>query len=177
MADPPVAFAAAWEALAGYPVSIVDQLRDIHLSEGLGTWLLRQHPVAHAVRSDRALHVFVQGLKATYLRSAAPVRKVCYDAKIQTTRHALGLHTHRVVAQGSRSIARHEVRIASLFRSCPEAFLRMIVTHELAHLRHPDHDRAFYQLCTYIEPDYHRLELQTRVYLVHLAQGGAALWD
>lgn len=168
---------AAWAALAGYPTQVLDQLEGIHRASGLGAWLRLQHPTAHAVRDDRALQDFVHRLKSEYLRSAPAVRKVCYDAKIQTTRHAFGLHTHRVVSQGSQSAARHEVRIASLFRACPEAFLRMIVVHELAHLRCADHDRAFYRLCVHMEPDYHQLEFETRVYWVHLKLGGAPLWS
>jgi predicted metal-dependent hydrolase len=41
----------------------------------------------------------------------------------------------------------------------------MIVVHELAHLKEHDHNKAFYQLCTYMLPDYHQLELDLRVYL------------
>jgi predicted metal-dependent hydrolase len=41
----------------------------------------------------------------------------------------------------------------------------MIVVHELAHLKELDHNKAFYQLCTYMLPDYHQLEFDLRVYL------------
>jgi predicted metal-dependent hydrolase len=47
-------------------------------------------------------------------------------------------------------------------------FLRMIVVHELAHLKEYAHNKAFYQLCTHMEPDYHQLEFDTRLYLTHL---------
>jgi predicted metal-dependent hydrolase len=52
----------------------------------------------------------------------------------------------------------------------------MIVVHELAHLRERDHDKAFYQLCTYMEPNYHQLEFEVRVYLTHLEHSGERLW-
>ena len=55
--------------------------------------------------------------------------------------------------------------MASLFKDAPAAFLRMIVVHELAHMKHLEHDRDFYRLCTYMEPDYHQLELDLRLYL------------
>jgi predicted metal-dependent hydrolase len=40
--------------------------------------------------------------------------------------------------------------------------------HELAHLKEFAHDKAFYQLCTNMAPDYHQLEFDTRLYLTHL---------
>jgi len=43
----------------------------------------------------------------------------------------------------------------------------MIVVHELAHLRERDHSKAFYQLCQHMEPAYHQLEFDLRVYLTY----------
>ena len=42
----------------------------------------------------------------------------------------------------------------------------LIVVHELAHLRIRDHDKEFYRLCQYIEPAYHQLEFDARVWLL-----------
>ena len=47
----------------------------------------------------------------------------------------------------------------------------MIVVHELAHLKEPEHNKAFYQLCTHMAPDYHQLEFDLRLYLTHLEAG------
>lgn len=44
----------------------------------------------------------------------------------------------------------------------------MIVVHELAHLKEKDHNKAFYNLCCHMEPQYHQLEFDTRLYLTHL---------
>ena len=41
----------------------------------------------------------------------------------------------------------------------------MIVVHELAHLKELDHNKAFYQLCEYMLPEYHQREFDLRVYL------------
>jgi hypothetical protein len=57
------------------------------------------------------------------------------------------------------------MRVASLFKDAAPEFLRMIVVHELAHMKHADHDRDFYKLCTYMEPDYPQLELDLRLQL------------
>ena len=47
-----------------------------------------------------------------------------------------------------------------LFKDAPAEFLSMITVHELAHLREREHDKAFYKLCTYMEPRYHQLEFE-----------------
>ena len=72
--------------------------------------------------------------------------------------------------------AKREIRVASLFKEAPDAFLRMIVVHELAHLKEREHDKAFYQLCLHMEPDYHQLEFDLRTYLSHLEATGQPLW-
>jgi len=60
------------------------------------------------------------------------------------------------------------IRIATVFRDGPAEFLKMIAVHELAHMKEADHDKAFYQLCTHMAPDYHQLEFDVRLYLTHL---------
>lgn len=52
----------------------------------------------------------------------------------------------------------------------------MIVVHELAHIKEREHDKAFYQLCRYMEPEYAQLEFDLRAYLTYLDAGGVALW-
>lgn len=69
--------------------------------------------------------------------------------------------------QGGKLKAKKEIRIASLFKEAAPEFLRMIVVHELAHLRERDHNKAFYQLCQHMEPAYHQLEFDLRVYLTY----------
>ena len=44
----------------------------------------------------------------------------------------------------------------------------MIVVHELAHLKERNHDKAFYKLCLHMQPDYHQVEFDVRVYLTGL---------
>ena len=78
--------------------------------------------------------------------------------------------------QGSKLKAKREIRVATLFRHLPIEFLRMITVHELAHLREKSHDKAFYQLCTHMEPDYHQFEFDLRLYLTYVDANGARLW-
>jgi predicted metal-dependent hydrolase len=69
---------------------------------------------------------------------------------------------------GDRLKASREIRIASVFRDAPAEFLKMIVVHELAHMKEAEHDKAFYRLCTHMAPDYHQLEFDLRLYLTDL---------
>ncbi|MBY0408532.1 MAG: M48 family metallopeptidase [Burkholderiaceae bacterium] len=162
--------------LRSYPESLQDQARDL-LSQGrLGAVLERKYPIAHTVRSDKALYEYAQELKTRFLRNAGVVNKVLFDNKIHVVRHALGLHTAISRVQGSRLAAKHEIRVASMFKQVPDEFLRMIVVHELAHLREKNHDKAFYQLCTHMEPQYHQYEFDLRLYLTHVEHAGARLW-
>ncbi len=162
--------------LRSYPASLQDQARDLLQQGKLGAVLLRKYPQAHAVRSDKALYDYAQELKARYLRNAGTVNKVLFDNKIHVVRHALGLHTAVSRVQGNRLAAKQEIRIAAMFKQAPEEFLRMIVVHELAHFKEADHDKAFYQLCRHMAPDYAQLEFDLRVYLCHLEAGGRPLW-
>ena len=162
--------------LAGYPDSIKDQVRQLLQQQRLSAVLLQKYPSAHEIRTDRALYDYVLDLKNTYLRNAAPLSKVAFDSKLQVIQHALGLHTAISRVQGGKLKAKREIRVATLFKEVPLAFLRMIAVHELAHLKEKEHDKAFYQLCTYMEPDYHQYELDLRLYLTHLELVGKLSW-
>lgn len=163
--------------LQAYPAALQQQVAQLlAVPQGIEQWLLRRHPQAHALRSDKALYAYVDVLKTSRLRKAGVLHSVAYDNKLHVMRNALGLHTRKAVVQGGRLNARHEIRIASLFKQMPEPFLKMIVAHELAHLRESDHDKNFYALCCHLEPEYHQLEFEVRVYLTHLDAGGPRLW-
>ena len=162
--------------LRSYPASLQQQARELLAQGRLGQVLQRKYPQPHAVRSDKALYDYAQELKARCLRNAGTVNKVLFDNKIHVVRHALGLHTAVSRVQGNRLAAKHEIRIAAMFRQAPDEFLRMIVVHELAHLREKDHDKAFYQLCTHMEPQYHQYEFDLRMYLTHVEHTGERLW-
>jgi predicted metal-dependent hydrolase len=163
--------------LQGYPPETLVQVHQMLEGGRVGPWLLQKYPSAHGVRTDRALYDYVQTLKAEHLRGAEQLSKVAFDSKLQIVQHALGTHTTVSRVQGSKLKAKREIRIASLFKDGPAEFLKMIVVHELAHLRERSHDKPFYQLCTYMEPGYHQLEFELRLYLTHLESGGGRLWD
>ncbi|MCY4743707.1 DUF45 domain-containing protein [Pelomonas sp. UHG3] len=154
--------------LAGYPPELIAQAEALRTEGRLADYLQRRFPERHEVRSDGALYAYVNELKARHLRNAEPLNFVGYDAKLRVLQHALGTHTRRTQVQGAKLKMRREIRVATLFKDAPAALLRMIVVHELAHLRELDHNKAFYQLCRHMEPDYFQLEFDLRLYLMNL---------
>ena len=152
--------------VSGYPVRVRAQVRAHLEANTLEQHLNTLHPIAHEVRGDRALYDYVMGIKAQYLKSAPPLNKVCFDDKLHIVHHALGTHTYISRVQGQRLKAKRELRISGLFKEAPADLLRMIVVHELAHLRERAHNKAFYQLCLHMEPEYHQLELSARLFLI-----------
>jgi predicted metal-dependent hydrolase len=162
--------------LAHYSDDTRHQVQALLNQDRLGDVLKKRYSKAHDVRNDRALYGYVQDLKDAFLRNAAPIDKVLFDSKIHVIRHALGLHTTISRIQGSKLKAKHEIRVATMFREVPEEFLKMIVVHELAHLKVKEHDKAFYQLCAHMEPHYHQYEFDVRLYLTELEHSGRKLW-
>lgn len=155
--------------LAGFSPETKARAHKLALAGLLEPRLLERYPDTHDITSDRALDDYAQELKRTWLRSSPPLAKVCYSSKISTLHRALGLHTYAVRVQGNKLKKKHELRVASVFKELPPEFLRMVVVHELAHLRHADHDKAFYRLCQHMEPDYLRYEADLRL-LLHARQ-------
>ncbi|MEC5386000.1 YgjP-like metallopeptidase domain-containing protein [Uliginosibacterium sp. H3] len=173
MSAPP----SATRYISGYSPQLIAQTEASIASGQLGPALLKRYPEAHEVRNERALHAYVTDLKNRYQRNAPPLSHISYDNRLHVIRNALGTHTTVSRVQGTKLKSKREIRIASVFRTIPKEFLRMIVVHELAHLREREHDKAFYQLCCHMEPDYHQLEFELRAYLCWLETTGEALWE
>jgi len=150
--------------LAGYPTHVQARVHELIDQGRLGDLLASKYGQAHTVRSDSQLRDYVQAIKDRHLRKSVPLAKVIYDSKLQVMKHALGTHTTISRLQGNKLKASREIRIATVFRDAPAEFLRMIVVHELAHLRESEHNKSFYQLCTHMEPGYHQLEFDLRLY-------------
>lgn len=147
-----------------YPESLKQQALAMLQDETLGPLLQKKYPDVHSVQSNKALYEYTMDLKNRYMRKSAPVSKVQYSDKVAAM-NALGTHSRVSRIQGNKLKSKKEILIDTRFKQLPEAFLRMIVVHELAHLKELDHNKAFYQLCQHMEADYHRLELDLRLYL------------
>lgn len=154
--------------LAGYPATVTEQVARLIDDGKLAEVLLKKYPAAHHIKTDKALYVYVVDIKNQFLRQSSPLSKVIYDDKIDVLHQALGLHSFVSRVQGGNLKSKNEIRVGAIFKNAPLEFLRMIVVHELAHLREKQHNKAFYKLCEYMEPDYHQLEFDMRLYLTCL---------
>lgn len=159
--------------LVGYSPQITAQVAELVAGNRLGRVIVEKYPQVHAVRTDRLLYDFTVTIKNEFMRTSQPLSRVAYDGKIHVINNALGTHTFVSRVQGGRLKAKHEIRIAAIFREAPGEFLKMIVVHELAHLKEKEHNKAFYQLCEYMEPAYHQLEFDTRLFLTHVEMAGS----
>lgn len=154
--------------LAGYPDETLHQVKQL-IDEGrLRELLLKRYPHIHDLRTDSALYEYTQRIKSEYMGKTQPLSRVSYDSKIKVIQHALGQHHYISRVQGGKLKTVNEIKIASLFRTAPEAFLKMIVVHELAHFKEKEHNKAFYQLCRHMEPNYAQYEFDLRLYLTQV---------
>jgi len=158
--------------LAAYPKAVQNEISAALANNSLGQFLLDKYPVTHQIKTNKALYCYAIELKNQYIRQSSPLSKVVYDDKLDVLHQALGIHTFISRVQGNKLKAKNEMRIGSVFKRAPTEFLTMIVVHELAHLKEKDHNKAFYKLCTHMEPNYHQLEFDMRLYLTYLDRVG-----
>jgi predicted metal-dependent hydrolase len=153
--------------LAGYSESTQQQVRDLINQGNLQSYLDTRYPLQHEINNDGDLRQYVLAIKNQYIKKSSPLNKVVYDSKIHVIKNALGTHTYINRVQGSKIKSKNEIHISSIFKAAPEAFLNMIVVHELAHVKEKDHNKNFYQLCRHMQPDYYQLEFDCRLYLIN----------
>ncbi len=158
--------------LSHYPQHLQDQIQQMLDANQLGDWLRSRYRGVHNVNNDKELRDYALYIKNQYMKKTQPLSKVVYDNKIHVVNHALGLHSYVSRVQGGKLKSKNELRVSDLFKNTPEPFLNMIVVHELAHLKEKDHNKAFYQLCKHMLPDYHQIEFDVRVYLTELDHSG-----
>lgn len=154
--------------IAGYSADLKAQVQAMIDNNTLDQYLAKKYPKQHNIGNDKALREYVMDIKNQYLRKSAPLSKIAFDNKIHVVNNALGLHSYVSRVQGSKVKSNNEIRIGAVFKKAPEAFLKMIVVHELAHLKEKDHNKSFYQLCQHMLPDYHQLEFDMRLFLTLL---------
>ncbi|MCH2206297.1 MAG: DUF45 domain-containing protein [Lentisphaerales bacterium] len=153
--------------IAGYPDELLDKVRRMIEQKKLSQYLLKKYPVKHDITTDKALYTYVMELKNRYLKKASNLSKVLFDNKLTLKKQALGLHSFVSRVQGNKLKSKNEICIAGVLKYVPLEFLRVIVIHELAHLKEKEHNKAFYKLCQHMEPNYYQLEFDLRLYLTH----------
>jgi predicted metal-dependent hydrolase len=152
--------------IQGYPDRIIEQIDRLISEKRFVDWFKQKYPDVHTIQSERDLYVYTMDIKQRFMKKTSPLHKVVYDSKIHLIHNALGLHQYVSKVQGSKIKTQNEIRIASIFKQAPEPLLRMLVVHELAHLKEKDHNKAFYQLCCHMEPSYHQLEFDARLFMI-----------
>ena len=158
--------------IAAYPQHLQQQVQQLIDQDRLKGFLLERYPSTHDIANDKALRQYVMDIKQRHLKKSDPLSKIVYDNKIHVINNALGLHTYLSRVQGGKLKSKNEIRISAVFKHAPDEFLRMIVVHELAHLKEKEHNKNFYQLCRHMLPGYDQLEFDMRLYLTQLELGG-----
>lgn len=156
----------ALKYIAHYPEQVQSQARALIAQDKLDDYLQQKYPNRHQIQSDKALYQYVTELKNRYMRNVGTLSQVSYNSKLSVLKNALGIHTHQSRVQGSKLKSHNSITVASIFREAPFEFLQMIVVHELAHFKESDHNKAFYQMCCHMQPQYHQVELDMRLWLL-----------
>ncbi|MDB2562605.1 DUF45 domain-containing protein [Sulfurimonas sp.] len=151
-----------------YPKQTQEQVLKLIEADKLSSYLLGKYPSSHSMKNDKALFSYTIDLKNEFMKKSPPLSKVIYDGKINVIHNALGTHHYISRVQGSKLKTKNEIRIASMFKNVPEAFLEMIVVHELAHFKEKEHNKAFYKICEHMQSSYHQVEFDLRLYLTQI---------
>ena len=151
-----------------YPLEIQKKVQALVDDARLHDFLVERHPIRHVIYGDHELREYVMEIKNHYMKKSSPLSKIIYDDKIHVIHNALGLHTYVSRVQGGKLKSKNELRVSTVFKKASDGMLKMIVVHELAHLKEKEHNKAFYRLCVHMMPDYHQVEFETRLYLLLL---------
>lgn len=155
----------------GYPQNIRDYFERLIQDGDIRSYLLKKYPQGHQVNSDKQLYAYANELKQRFMKKAPQIDKVKYEKQKDLILNALGTHTFISRNHGGKLKSKHEIRIALSLKDAPEEMLQMLVVHELAHFKEKDHNKAFYNLCEYMQPNYCEVELDTLLYLNLVDQG------
>lgn len=154
-----------------YPKYIKDQCEQLINNGHIKSYLLKKYPVGHQINSDKQLFEYTNKIKQSFMKKSPPINKVKYVKQKDLIHNALGTHTFISRNHGGKLKSAHEIRIAQSLKDAPEEMLQMLVVHELAHFKEKDHNRAFYNLCEYMQPDYCDVEVDTLLFLTLLDRG------
>lgn len=155
-----------------YPQHLQNQVIKLLEEKKLDKYLLNKYKNIHEYKSDKSLYDFTIEIKNNFMKKSLPISKVSYDGKINVINDALGMHTFISRVQGGKLKSKNEIKVATIFKNMPEEFLKMIVVHEIAHIKEKEHNKAFYNLCSFMEPNYHQFEFDLRVYLTYMDKFG-----
>lgn len=148
-----------------YPQNIRDHFEHLIKNGHVKSYLLKKYPMGHQINTDKQLYEYANKLKQNFMKKSPQINKVKYEKQKDLILNALGTHTFISRNHGGKIKSKHEIRIAVSLKSAPEEMLQMLVVHELAHFKEKDHNKAFYNLCEYMQPNYCEVELDTLLFL------------
>lgn len=151
---------------SGYSDEVISFVNELIQSNKIKSYIESKYPETHNITTDKALFSYAQELRKYYMKNSPPIHKVSFDKDINRVYKALGLNLTISKTHGRKTKTRNEIKIASIFKKAPKDFLRMIIIHEIAHLKVKDHDKKFYNLCSNMEYNYHELEFDLRLFLL-----------
>lgn len=155
----------------GYPQRIRDHFEHLIQNGHAKAYLIKKYPVGHKINTDKQLYEYTNEIRLNFMKKSPQAHKVKYEKQKDLIRNALGTHTFISRNHGGKLKSKHEIRIAASLKNAPEAMLKMLVVHELAHFKEKDHNRSFYNLCEYMQPNYCEVELDTLLYVSLVDQG------
>jgi predicted metal-dependent hydrolase len=155
----------------GYSQSVRDHFEHLIKNGHIRSYLLKKYPIGHQINTDKQLFEYANKLKQKFMKKSPQINKVKYEKQKDLIRNALGTHTFISRNHGGKLKSKHEVRVALSLKNAPEEMLQMLVVHELAHFKEKDHNKAFYNLCQYMQPNYCEVELDTLLFLSLVDQG------
>ncbi|MCO7187097.1 MULTISPECIES: YgjP-like metallopeptidase domain-containing protein [unclassified Pseudoalteromonas] len=159
-----------------YPPALQSQIKTLLEPDKLAAYFKSKYPQGHQLQSTQALYDYCHGYKNKYLKNVPRLHKVNYAKGRDLMTGTLGHHSQTRKQHGGKVKTRYEIALSQQLKYAPEAVLRALVVHELAHFKELDHNKAFYQLCCHMEPEYHQLELDLRLFIV-LNKLGASFYE
>lgn len=151
--------------LTGYSEEIISSVKKLFDTHKAQSYILKRYPEKHNISNNKKLFEYVNQLKNKHFKKAKSLSRVYFDDQLLDLAKALGTNTFVSRVQGAKLKSKNEIRISSVFKNCPKEFLHLICVHELAHLKEKEHNKAFYNLCLHLEPDYFQIELDLRIFL------------
>lgn len=165
-----------YKYLQGYSQELLAQVDKIIKENKLGEVLTNKYKEKHNLNSDKELYKLATEIKNKYMKNAKMPNRVYYDGKIEVANNALGLHSYIPVQHGKKIKVINDIKISNSFKNMPYDFLYNVLSHEIAHLKEKEHNKAFYNLCQNMSPDYFQVDFDLRLYLTYIDIYKKTLW-
>lgn len=166
-----------YKYLNGYSEELISQVDQAIKENKLGIILKSRYKSKHTITTDKELYNLTVSIKNQYMKNSKMPNRVYYDNKIETLNNALGLHSYIPIQHGKKIKVINDIKISMNFKNMPYEFLYNVLIHEIAHLKEKDHNKAFYNLCQNMSPDYFQVDFDLRLYLTYLDIFKKPLWD